>query len=95
MSGRQPRLFAMNRYSVIQSFTEAETKYLTKNAKLPPKFTPDEKAKLRLKGYSTQPDSFFDDPSNYVVLKAKLKPDEKKGCLEKMCDCFSDWTCYT
>ena len=28
MSGRQPRLFAMNRYSVIQSFTDEEKKQL-------------------------------------------------------------------
>jgi hypothetical protein len=83
----------MNRYSVIQSATEAETKYLTKNATLPPKFTADEKAKLRLKGYSKQPDSFFDDPSNYVVLKARLEPDEEEGCLSTVCGCFRDWTC--
>jgi hypothetical protein len=81
MSGRQPRLFGMNRYSVIQSFT------------------PEEKEKLLASGRRLLVERIGEkdvDAKLRKILK-EIEEEEKKekGCLEKMCGCFRDWTCYT
>lgn len=82
MSGRQPRLFAMNRYSVIQS-----------------EFTPEEKEKLIASGRRLLVERIgekdVDAKLREILKEIEKEEKKKKGCLEKMCDCFSDWTCYT
>ena len=82
MSGRQPRLFAMNRYSVIQSvFTpEEKEKLLASGRRLMVEKIGDPEVDAKLR----------------EILK-EIEEDEKKkkGCLAKMCDCFREWTCYT
>ena len=83
MSGRQPRLFAMNRYSVIQSFTdEQKNKLIASGRRLMVEKIGDPEVDAKLREILKE-------------IEEEKKEKKKKGCLAKICDCCSELTCYT
>ena len=81
MSGRQPRLFAMNRYSVIQSFTDEQKKKLIASGR-----------RLMVEKIG---DPEVDAKLREILKEIEEEEKKKKGCLAKICDCCSELTCYT
>tara|TARA_B110000008_G_C16974712_1_gene565351 strand:+ start:2541 stop:2786 length:246 start_codon:yes stop_codon:yes gene_type:complete len=81
MSGRQPRLFGMNRYNVIQSFTVKEKEKLLASGR-----------RLLVEKIG---DPAVDAKLREILKKMEEDEKKKKGCLAKMCNCCREWTCYT